>query len=112
MPTDWKDALAALNNSGVIPQADNNGATAPEPENKTSHTDTLHIVYEKKGRKGKPATIIDGFTCPDPEVDDIARRLKTSLATGGSSRGGEILLQGDCREKARAMLRQMGFKTK
>lgn len=112
MPTDWKDALAALNNSGVIPQTDDSDPKAPEPENKTVNTDTLHIVYEKKGRKGKPATIIEGFTCSDQKVDDIARRLKTSLATGGSSRGGEILLQGDCREKAGNLLRQMGFKTK
>ena len=70
------------------------------------------MVVDRKGRKGKTATIIEGFELPDEEVADVAARLKKRLGTGGSSRGGEILIQGDCAVKAAEALRAMGFKVK
>ena len=111
MKADWKDALAAL--SG-LPEA------SPELEKQTSvttaktakTTTTLHIVVEKKGRGGKVATIVEGFECPDDEIDDIARDLRKRLGAGGSARGGEILIQGDRRDDIAAILREKGFKVK
>lgn len=70
----------------------------------------LDILLDKKGRKGKAATIIAGFTVDDETVDEIARRLKQRLATGGSARGGEILIQGDKRREAETALRAFGLK--
>lgn len=106
MTADWKDALAAL--SG-LPGA------SPEPEKLTTENrklTTLHIVVEKKGRGGKVATIVEGFECPDDEIDEIARDLRKRLGTGGSARGGEILIQGDRRDDVAAILREKGFKVK
>lgn len=111
MTADWKDALAAL--SG-LPEA------SPDPEQLTTMTTaktmktstTLHIVVEKKGRGGKVATIVEGFECSDDEIDDIARDLRKRLGTGGSARGGEILIQGDRRDDVAAILRSRGFKVK
>lgn len=74
--------------------------------------DTLHVMIDRKGRKGKTATIIDGFTCSDDEVSSVAARLKTKLGVGGSSRGGEILIQGECAERVKTLLMQMGYKVK
>lgn len=107
---DWKDALAAL--GGTLPE---DAADAPAPETAPAPgrpSETLHIVMERKGRGGKTATIVEGFECDEQTLSDVARRLRQHLGTGGSARGGEILLQGDCRQKAAALLRKMGYKVK
>ena len=69
-------------------------------------------MLDKKGRKGKAATIVCGFTCPDSEVDTMAARLKQRLGVGGSSRGGEILIQGDKRREVLDALTAMGYKAR
>ena len=108
---DWKDALASL--SG-LPEGEQD---TPQPEEQTtgqpgSQSSPLHVVIEKKGRGGKTATIIEGFEITDDEIDEIARTLRKKLGTGGSARGGEILIQGDRKVDAVRILKEMGFKTK
>lgn len=106
---DWKDILSQKVESGELTRED----STPEPVAQGPEAkDTLHVVIDRKGRKGKTATIVEGFTCPDDEVAKIASRLKTRLGTGGSSRGGEILIQGDVADKVRGALKEMGFKDK
>lgn len=80
------------------------------PEKPASQT--LHVLMERKGRAGKVATIIEGFRLTDEEVAEIASQLKKRLGIGGSSRGGEILLQGDRRREAAEILRAMGHTVK
>ena len=113
MATDWKDMLSALASAAVDPVEDarDNSLNETEPQ-PCGKLDTLHVLIEKKGRNGKTATIIEGFTIPDRDVEEIAKELKKKIGTGGSSRGGEILLQGDWREKAANILRSKGFKVK
>lgn len=109
--TDWKDALAAL---GGLPagEPDPEATPATDDSNDASKKQkgTLHVVIEKKGRGGKTATIIEGFEISDDEVDDIARELRKRLGTGGSARGGEILIQGERKADVVKLLREMGFK--
>lgn len=111
---DWKDALAALTGLPEDNGTDNPLETISEVTEKADSKKKLpklQFFYEKKGRAGKPATIITGFSgMSDAEIADIARRLKQMMGCGGSERGGEILLQGDRREKAREILKQLGFK--
>lgn len=106
--TDWKDALKNLQASGSIPVDD-----TPESVRK-QHEETpkgkLHIAVEKKGRGGKTATIVYGFTGTDAQLQSLASQLRKRLGTGGSSRCGEILLQGDRREETARALRELGFK--
>lgn len=84
---------------------------APEPETAERRpADKLQVVMERKGRGGKTATIVAGFTCSDEEIDALARELKTRLGTGGSSRGGEILIQGDRRREVADFLRSRGYR--
>lgn len=104
---DWKDMLSALR--GDAPEAA--PADIPEPA-AVSPKQSLRVLIDKKGRKGKTATIIEGFTLPDDEVEDIASYLKRKIGTGGSARGGEILLQGEWKEKAVALLKEKGFSAK
>jgi translation initiation factor 1 len=72
----------------------------------------LDIIFERKGRGGKTATIITGFTVSDDQVSDIAARLKRKLGAGGSARGGEILIQGDRRNDVLKLLTDMGLKAR
>ncbi|MDE5997880.1 MAG: translation initiation factor [Muribaculaceae bacterium] len=109
---DWKDTLASL--SGLpegeelpIPQPES-PSTGQTPRQKSA----LHVLIEKKGRGGKTATIIEGFEIPDEEVDDIASSLRKKLGTGGSARGGEILIQGDRKTDVIRLIKEMGFKVK
>lgn len=106
---DWMSSLEAL--KGTLPQGEETPGTATEaasadPVEKVR----LDILLDKKGRKGKAATIVAGFTVGDEQVEDIARRLRQRLGTGGSSRGGEILIQGDKRREVAAELTAMGLK--
>lgn len=112
---DWKDALSSLRADmpgADLPEADANVCEAQGiEENKEKPGRKLALFYEKKGRAGKPATIIAGFDeDDDTEALEVARTLKQKLGCGGSARGGEILLQGDRREQARRLLRDLGFK--
>lgn len=111
---DWKDTLASL--SG-FPEADADDRTDTQPYNSTTpqlhdQKSPLHVLIEKKGRGGKTATIIEGFEISDEEIDEIARTLRKKLGTGGSARGGEILIQGDRKPDVVRLLKGMGFKVK
>ncbi|MCM1111478.1 MAG: translation initiation factor [Clostridium sp.] len=106
---DWKEQLGRL--AADLPA----GEEQPEetaPEEAAPDKQTLHIDFERKGRGGKQATIISGFTWGDDEIRALLTRLQRSLGTGGSARGGEILLQGDRRQQAADFLRREGHRVK
>lgn len=110
MPTDWKDALAALKGAGSLPEGEPAGEPAPVAEPARVQPEPVDIILDRKGRKGKVATIIEGLRCDDDTTAGIARRLKQAAGCGGSWLPGEILLQGDRREAAAALLRSLGYK--
>lgn len=105
---DWHSALSALA-SQMGPVADQTDSPDPDDEPEGTPKQKLRVDIEKKGRGGKTATIISGFTAGDEEIEAIASRLKKKLGVGGSARGGEILIQGSRREEVTAALRQMGI---
>ena len=105
---DWKDKLGAAFGMEVptteeiaaekAAQADAPQADALQQQGR----EVVHVVIERKGRAGKVATIIV----------DLASQLKQQLGVGGSARGGEILIQGDHRDRVMQILRDKGFKVK
>lgn len=104
---DWKAALQGLD----LPDGtDTSAETSAANESGIKETARIEVTMERKGRGGKTATIIAGFTISDDEVAKIAATLKSKLGTGGSARGGEILIQGDRRDDAVRMLKEMGLK--
>ncbi len=108
MDMDCQEQLGALRST--LPEGEE---PAPVQEAEPSpRMPRLDIVFERKGRGGKQATIICGFTCGEEELKEIASRLKKRLATGGSVRGGEILVQGDRRKDVLAALEAMGMKAR
>ena len=115
---DWQDTLGALRAQMPDPapgEADANQRSDDSPTVTTGFPagqPRLDIVLERKGRAGKTATIITGFTCTDEELRAAASLLKKTLGTGGSARGGEILVQGDRRADVLKALTSLGAKAR
>ena len=70
----------------------------------------LRVSIERKGRGGKTATIVKGFLGSDDDLDDLAKQLKSRCGTGGSVKEGEIIIQGEMKEKIVSLLLTMGYK--
>ena len=108
---DWQAGLQAfLDSNPDLPQGE--VVVDSSAEDKTTSQPRLDIIFEKKGRGGKMATIVTGFTMSDDDVAALASKMKSSLGTGGSSRGGEILIQGDKRDAVLKFLTKQGYKAR
>ena len=82
------------------------------PEEKFQQNEPLICKFEKKGRNGKPVTLIEGFEGSDEDLKQISKKIKTTLGIGGSEKDGIIVIQGDNRDKIMKILQEMGYKTK
>ena len=81
-------------------------------EEKFVQKEPLVCKFEKKGRHGKPVTLIEGFEGNDEELKKISKKIKTQLGIGGSEKDGIIIIQGDNRDKIMVILKELGYKTK
>ena len=86
-----------------------------EPKNDTKsdiwlQDEPILCKYEK--RKGKPITILEGYTGATDDFKKLAKELKTKLSVGGSFKDDKIIIQGDYRDKIMAILKEKGFNVK
>lgn len=72
----------------------------------------LYIWLDSKARKGKTVTLIKGFKGREQDLESLAKQIKSLCGTGGSVKNGEIIIQGDFREKIILFLNREGYKTK
>jgi len=68
--------------------------------------------YEKKGRNGKPVTVLENYEGSENDLKNLAKELKTALGVGGSVKDGMIVIQGNFRDKIMEILKNKGFKVK
>ena len=112
MTEDWKEKLASLAKNNIEDPEEEPLREERAEEGSAERTiqkNPLRVVIDRKGRKGKTATIIEGFEADDEEVAELASELKRTIGTGGSSRGGEILLPGEWKEKVITILKEKGY---
>lgn len=69
----------------------------------------LRIILETKHRAGKTVTIVYGFEGTDADLEALGKALKNFCGTGGSVKDGEIIVQGDHRQKVFQYLKQKGY---
>jgi len=72
--------------------------------------DPIICKYEK--RKGKPITILEGYTGATSDFKKLAKEIKTKLSVGGSFKDDKIIIQGDFRDQIMTILKDKGFKVK
>ena len=72
----------------------------------------LEAHLDKKNRGGKVATIIKGFEGGEDDLKALAKQLKTLCGVGGSAKDGEIIIQGNFRDKIMDFLIKEGYKVK
>ncbi len=105
---DWRDKLNEIKKE--VPQVEETPASAIIKPAKKRQVEPLRVELDK--RNGKPATLVTDFQGKDSELKELAKMLKVKCGAGGSSRDGEILVQGDFRVKIADILLEMGFKVK
>lgn len=98
---------------GLVYSTDPNFKTEsdlPALETLTPEKQPLRIWLETKHRGGKAVSVVAGFIGSDDDLQALGKQLKTICGTGGSAKDGEIIVQGDNRDKILQWLLKNGFK--
>ena len=113
MQEDWKSKLAdafGIDPSSSTPEStpEKEMPTRPEP----SACGNLTVSIDRRRRAGKQVTLVKGFTAGVELLQELGKSLKTGCGAGGSVKDGEIIIQGDFRDKAVEILTSLGYKAK
>lgn len=107
---DWKSRLTMVYSTNpdlVCQTEDNKTAETPAPGKQD-----LRVWLDRKSRGGKQVTVIRGFAGNEGDLKELARMLKGKCGVGGSAKNGEILIQGDFRDRVVELLLAEGYKAK
>ena len=104
---DWKDRLNVVYSTNPDYQYENIGEE--EAETLPKNQQKLRVSMEKKGRGGKTVTIVSGFTGSEADLKELGKLLKTKCGVGGSAKEGELLIQGEFKEKVVEILKKEGY---
>ncbi len=107
---DWKDRLNVVysTNPDFAYETDNE----EEIETLEPSKQNLKVSIDRKQRAGKSVTLVQGFVGTDDDLKELARMLKNKCGVGGSAKDGEIIVQGEFKQKVYDLLLQAGYKVK
>ena len=103
---DWKDRLGMVYSTNPDYHFEND---EEEIETLPRQQQKLRVRIEKNHRGGKTVTIVAGFVGSEDDLKELGRLLKTKCGVGGSQKDGEVLVQGDFKEKVIQILKQEGY---
>ena len=78
----------------------------PEEETIPNEKQLLRVVLDKKQRRGKAVTLVTGYVGTDEDLNELGKMLKVKCGVGGSVKDGEIIVQGDVRDKVLTILQK------
>lgn len=99
-------------NRGFVYSTDPNFKFDEEPdfnETLTPAQQELKVRLDTRHRAGKAVTLVEGFVGKEEDLEELGKRLKSFCGTGGSAKDGEIIIQGDQREKVMQWLLKNGY---
>lgn len=103
---DWKSRLGMVYSTNPDFQFE---TEEDEVETLPKHLQKLRVNIERKNRGGKTVTVINGFVGTDDDLKELSKYLKTKCGVGGAIKDGEILIQGEWKDKIIELLRQSGY---
>lgn len=104
---DWKDRLNVVYSTNpdfrYETPDEEEASTLPPSQQK------LRVQLDRKNRGGKVVTLVTGFTGSDDDLKELGRLLKSKCGVGGTAKDGEIIVQGDFKQKVLDLLKQAGY---
>ena len=107
---DWKARLGMVYSTNPDFQYDT--GTAEGPATLPPAQQDLRVWLDRKQRAGKVVTLVKGFVGRDADLQELARMLKSRCGVGGSAKAGEIIIQGDHRDRVAELLIRSGYRCK
>lgn len=104
---DWKARLGMVYSTN--PDFEYDTGEEPEAETLPPARQNLRVWPDRKQRAGKVVTLVRGFVGRDDDLQELARLLKTRCGVGGAAKEGEILIQGDHRDRVVEILTRAGY---
>lgn len=107
---DWKTRLGTVYSTD--PDYKYTVETAEQPETLAPERQKLRVALDRRNRSGKQVTIVADFVGTDNDLKELCKHLKQKCGVGGSAKDGEIIIQGDLRDKIVAILTAAGYKAR
>jgi len=108
MNNDWKSRLNVVYSTN--PDFKYETTEDIQIETLSESQQRLKVQLDKRNRNGKAVTLITGFVGSDDDLKELGKFLKSKCGVGGSAKNGEILVQGDFREKITTLLIEKGYR--
>ena len=107
---DWKQRLGMVYSTNhdfeyTVQESERAETLPPEKQN-------LRVWLDRKQRGGKQVTLVKGFVGSEEDLSELGRILKSRCGVGGSAKDGEIIIQGDHRDRVVELLIAAGYKCK
>ena len=104
---DWKKRLGVV--FSTASDYDYQTDTEEKVQTLEAKVQKLRVRIEKNGRGGKTVTIVSGFVGREDDLKELGKVLKSKCGVGGSAKDGEVLVQGDFKQRVIEILRAMGY---
>ena len=107
---DWKQRLGVVYSTN--PDFQYQTAASVEPDTLPPAKQRLIVAIDRRQRAGKQVTLVEGFVGTQEDLSALAKTLKTRCGVGGTIEDGQILIQGDLRDKLVTLLTGLGYNVK